>query len=105
MRKIVLLTSLILFFILVPKSTQATSVLPPQFTYNANPGDEIEEIIRMYDDAVFADGVDIYPAVFNFTQKPDKEGTIIIITDPEEIEDDVNWVDIQFKCVVVRLAT
>jgi len=70
-----------------PAHAVTISQLLPEFT--AKPGDTIEQVVQLYDDSM--QGVTVYPTVYNFTADPDKEGAVLILTDPKDFRPDREW--------------
>ncbi|MFH1508869.1 MAG: hypothetical protein ABIE68_01775 [bacterium] len=99
MKRLVLLTILLLFFIATPASAQAISIMAPEYNYQVKPGETITETVRLFDNTL--NGKTVYPAVYNFTQSEDSQGTIRVITDPTELLDDINWVKISQNAIQV----
>ncbi len=76
------------FSLAVPAKAVTISQLNLEF--NARPGDTIEQTVQLYDDIL--EGATIYPAAYNFTESPDHEGSVLILTDPADLKPDHLWI-------------
>lgn len=92
MKKVFLVSILglmVVFFIGIATPTKAVTIsqLLPEFT--ARPGETIEQVIQLYDDSL--QGVTVYPIVYNFTTDPNKEGAILVLTEPKDLKPNREW--------------
>lgn len=80
----------IIIAVLFTTPAKAVTISQLNLELNARPGETIEQVVQLYDDS-FA-GVTVYPVVYNFTADPSKEGAVLILTDPEDLKPDRDWV-------------
>ncbi|MFH0952017.1 MAG: hypothetical protein V1838_02390 [Patescibacteria group bacterium] len=71
-------------------SASAITISELNVEINADPGDMIERTVQIYDESKL--GMTIYPAVYNFTQDPNLEGTVLLITRAADMKPDRNWI-------------
>ncbi|MCH7492153.1 hypothetical protein IID19_00985 [Patescibacteria group bacterium] len=88
---IILFTGLLLLgSLLAAKPGQAVTISQLIVEINAHPGETVQQLIQLYDDALT--GVTVYPSVSNFTEDPNREGSALVLTDPADLKPDRDWV-------------
>ncbi len=85
----------ILFFgaLFVTNSAKAITISQLNLEIVARPGETIEQLVQLYDES-FA-GSTVYPVVYNFTESPTTEGSVLILSEPEDLKPDRTWVQWQ----------
>lgn len=74
---------------LASRTVGAVTISQLNIELNAKPGDVLTKTVDLYDDSL--QGATVYPAVYNFTQDPVKEGTSLLLTDPKDLKPDREW--------------
>lgn len=72
------------------KPGQAVTISQLIVEINARPGETVEQLIQLYDDALT--GVTVFPSVLNFTEDPNREGSALVLTDPADLKPDRDWI-------------
>lgn len=82
----------IIFFTAVffPSPSGAVTISQLNVEINAKPGEIIQQTIKLYDDSL--SGVTVYPWVYNFTEDPQKEGSVLVLTDQKDFKPDRAWI-------------
>ncbi|XOU94132.1 MAG: hypothetical protein ACNFW9_04780 [Candidatus Kerfeldbacteria bacterium] len=77
--------------IFISQPAEAVTISQLNLEIVARPGETIDEqLVQLYDESF--SGATVYPVVYNFTESPEKEGAVLILTDPQDLKPDRSWI-------------
>lgn len=83
----------VLFQILLFQKASALTLTPPRYEFSANPGQKIEEVIKILNET--NDTLNIYTSAANFTSKENEEGVPKFLSPGEKENDLAEWIKIE----------
>ena len=93
MKKFILVTICIIGGTLLTQGVSALTISPPRMELSANPGQKVEDVIKIFNET--DSGVTIYTSTANFTAKEGEEGVPRFLAPEEKPEDLADWIEIE----------